>query len=248
MKDTNLSDADFARVERLKLHQDPDVAWLAERTLQLAQLKITDFHWPDFAGLRSVNGCFVLRRDLERRSPCEQRLVAHGECSLKDAPILKLKTECGVTDAFLVPRPYLIAADQRSLEILRRRGTITVSVNETVLFMGPAGEFLADHDGFGSSRIHSLLKYPRPWPDKPEGGMAFSTDCVFGTTTLSKDLREAYEVPYGVFLSNGAAVVVSLDVKLEAGETIDISAGLLMSRYTTKELPMTTSMPRIKGR
>lgn len=242
---SSLPDGDLERVERLRGHRDPDVVWLAERALELARLKVTDFYWPEFAGLRSANGCFAMRRDVGGRSPREQRLVARGEGTL-GMPALKLKTECAVTDAFLVPRPYLIAADRRSLEILRGRGTLTVSAGGTSLFSGSAAEFLADQDGFGVSKIPSLLRYPRPWPDKPESGMAFAADGIFGTATLSKDLAEAYEVPFGVFLANSTDVVVSLYIKLEADESIDVAAGLLMDRYTTKGLPFTTSLPRVK--
>jgi hypothetical protein len=226
MKDSLITPADLARIDRLELSQpNPDISWLCQIARRLARLKPTEAVFPAYSALinQNIPAAYPIRRDVV--IPLEEHEL-HWVGGPSPVILLERTLSCEVSDAFLVVRPYVKLVSPESegtLEQLARLGKITVRADKAVLTEGPLAEHLVGFDSYGFHRkpfAFTAGSRPAKW--------------VFGVGTLNED-KTVSPGELGVFLADKTTVTVELSYPLHAGEELKLATGLVMARYTTKD-------------
>lgn len=242
-----------ALLDQLQDVDDPTIVKLRNAVLRLASLKATEGVFPKYAAAIDEMRCnaFVCLL-IEKIPPGHGRVIWNGDRTPDEhCSLLSVKLECEPTELFMIVRPCIRIARSVSLETRRRvadLGRLCVAVQDLPrratpysskfyavpdgesdgvhhhIWKGPIVDFLADEDGYGVHRNPISLDAPREL-----------VDGIMGFGNLDTEMR-ATKTNLGIFLPSGAVISVDLSYPILAGEELVFDTGLVMARYTFKEI------------
>ncbi len=207
-----------------------DIVWLCELTQRLARLKPTEEDFPTCAALINPAAIAAFALGFLETIPVEQTTSIIGPFKDGRADLLDILTEAEVCEAALCVRPYIRLIEPRTeamLDRLARLGRVSVAFNNhKVIDEGSVEEHLIGFDGYGLRR--------KPFRFRELQKLPVSAD-VFGVGEIDMESGEAVLTERGVFVPGGTTIKICLSgFDLEEGETVRVSTGLVMGRYSTK--------------
>ncbi len=218
-----------------------DIVWLCDLVQRLARLKPTEEDFPAHAALINPVTTSAFALGFLETIPVEQTIQIVGPFKDGRADLLDHLTEAGTCEAALCVRPYIRLIEPRTdamLDRMARLGRISVAFNNhKVIDEGAAEEHLVGFDGYGLRRKPFRFRELQKTPASAD---------VFGVGEINmKNGREAVLTERGVFIPDGTTIKICLSgLDLEEGETVRVSTGLVMGRYSTKVpgLPLITEL------
>ncbi len=220
-----------------------EVGWLCDLARRLARLKPTEEDFPAHAALINPVTISAFALGFLETIPVEQAIQIVGPFKNGRADLLDLLTHAGTCEAALCVRPYIRLIEPRTEEMLdrlARLGRISVAFNNhKVIDEGSAEEHLIGFDGYGLRR--------KPFRFRKLQKVPASAD-VFGVGEINmKNGGEAVLTERGVFIPGGTTIKICLSgFDLEEGETVHVSTGLVMGRYSTRVPELPTEFTALK--
>lgn len=223
---------DLELLERASRSDDREVLRLRDLVLRLGALKMSEGHFPTWVALiNETNRCAFAIKRAEVLPVGDERLVwkGGGGAAALAQPMVRRALTCDISDAFLFLRPCVKLG--RSMETRTRNRLFATAGLEIFvenrdgkhpIWSGPLSAFAADEAGYGLHRQVPAVSY-----HKPPGP-------VFGVGKLTASM-EAVPTGEGIFIPNGATLAVDVFYAIGPDETVELSTGLVMARYTTKE-------------